>query len=110
MAILTGYRLMWMMVMFDLPVGTKAERRAATEFRKGLLDDGFEMSQFSIYTRLCSGREQAETHVRRVREIVPNGGKVDILFFTDKQFEKMISFTAGRRRAPKKNPDQLAMF
>ena len=36
MAILTGYRLMWMMVMFDLPVGTKAERRAATEFRKGL--------------------------------------------------------------------------
>jgi CRISPR-associated protein Cas2 len=24
---LSGYRFMWILVMFDLPVGTKAERR-----------------------------------------------------------------------------------
>ena len=35
---LTGYRLMWMVVMFDLPVVLKAERKAATEFRNALLD------------------------------------------------------------------------
>lgn len=98
------------MVMFDLPVATDAERKAATGFRGALLDDGFEMAQFSIYTRLCSGKEQAETHVRRIEKEVPAGGKVDILFFTDKQYERMISFTSGRCRRIRKNPDQLVMF
>jgi len=110
MTILTGYRLMWMMVMFDLPVTTDLQRKAATGFREKLLDDGFEMAQFSVYTRLCSGKEQADTHVRRVEGEVPEGGKVDILFFTDKQFERMISFTSGKRRGPRKNPDQLVML
>ena len=57
---LSGYRLMWMMVLFDLPVLTKKERKAATKFRKFLLDQGFEMSQFSVYMRFCAGKEQAE--------------------------------------------------
>lgn len=110
MSILTGYRLMWMMVMFDLPVSSDTERKAATAFREALLDDGFEMAQFSIYTRLCSGGEQAETHLHRLEKSVPEGGKIDVLFFTDKQYEKMISYTSGKRRGPRKNPDQLAMF
>lgn len=43
-----GYRLMWIFVMFDLPVDTKEHAREATKFREFLLDEGFEMSQFSI--------------------------------------------------------------
>ena len=45
---LSGYRLMWVVVMFDLPVIEKAERKAATAFRNSLLDMGFAMSQFSV--------------------------------------------------------------
>ena len=40
---LSGYRLVWLMVLFDLPVVEKAERNQATRFRKDLLDRGFEM-------------------------------------------------------------------
>jgi len=96
--------------MFDLPVGTPVQRKAATAFRGSLLDDGFEMVQFSVYTRLCSSREQANTHVRRVENELPEGGKVDILFFTDKQYERMMSYTSGKRQSARKNPDQLVMF
>ena len=32
---------MWLVVMFDLPVVEKTERKAATEFRNNLLDQGF---------------------------------------------------------------------
>ena len=63
---LSAYRFMWLMVMFDLPVLTKLERRAATKFRQFLLDEGYEMSQFSIYMRFCVGKEQVD---RRVRDI-----------------------------------------
>ena len=51
---------MWMVVMFDLPVVEKAERKAATDFRNTLLDLGFEMSQFSVYMRFCTGRSREE--------------------------------------------------
>jgi CRISPR-associated endonuclease Cas2 len=54
---LSGYRLMWIFVMFDLPVGTKKEMREATRFRQFLLDQGFEMSQFSVYARFCNGKD-----------------------------------------------------
>lgn len=101
---------MWMMVMFDLPVVEHAERKEATAFRNFLLDLGFEMAQFSVYLRFCSGPEQAESLTKKVQGELPEGGKVDILFFTDKQYEKIVSFAGHAKQPDKKNPDQYALF
>ena len=49
---LSGYHYMWIMVMFDLPVIEKEDRKAATDFRKALLDNGFMMSQYSVYNEI----------------------------------------------------------
>ena len=35
--------------IIDLPVVTKAERRAYTVFRRFLINDGYDMIQFSVY-------------------------------------------------------------
>lgn len=35
------YRIMWVLVFFDLPTLTKEEKKAYTEFRKNLQRDGF---------------------------------------------------------------------
>lgn len=107
---LNGYRLMWIFVMFDLPVTTKAQSRAATKFRQFLLDEGFEKSQFSVYARFCNGKEQFETYLRRIEQSLPARGDVHILTFTDKQYENIVRFSGQRRRRPRKNPDQLALF
>jgi CRISPR-associated protein Cas2 len=107
---LTGYRLMWMVVMFDLPVVEKAERRAATDFRKALLDMGFEMSQFSVYMRMCTSTTQIETYCKRVESALPSGGKVNILQFTDKQYERIVSFQGQTKQPAKKTPDQFDLF
>ena len=107
---LSGYRLMWMMVMFDLPVDTPKARKEATKFRQFLLDQGFEMSQFSIYLRFCSGKEQLETFARRIEDNLPEFGKVHILAFTDKQYESIIRFRGRSRAESRKNPGQLALF
>lgn len=107
---LSGYRLMWMLVMFDLPVLEKAERKAATNFRNALLDLGFEMSQFSVYVRFCTGPAQVDTYCRRVEAALPPGGKVNIIQFTDKQYERIISFHGAARQAPQKAPDQFNLF
>lgn len=107
---LSGYRLMWMIVMFDLPVVAKAERKAATEFRNTLLDMGFEMSQFSVYMRFCTSGTQIETYCKRVEEVLPQGGKVNILQFTDKQYERIVSFHGKAKQPANKTPDQFDLF
>ena len=107
---LSGYRLMWIMVMFDLPVVTKRERAAATKFRNFLLDQGFEMAQYSVYMRFCAGKEQTEAYERRIRENLPGRGSVHILYFTDKQYENIVSFVGRKQEEDRKNPEQFVLL
>ena len=107
---LSGYRLMWIFVMFDLPVLTKQEARAATKFREFLLDEGFEKSQFSVYARFCNGKEQFESYVRQIERALPEWGDIYVFQFTDRQYENIVRFSSQRRQRPRRNPDQLAMF
>lgn len=101
---------MWMIVMFDLPVVNRTERKAATEFRNTLLDLGFTMSQFSVYMRFCSSHAQVNTYCKRVEEALPDGGNVNIIQFTDKQYERIISFHGRAKQPSKKTPDQFDLF
>lgn len=101
---------MWLLVMFDLPVGTKAERRAATKFREWLLEQGYEMSQFSVYMRFCAGKEQADRRVRDIARSRPSKGRVHILAVTDRQFENMVVFRNKERRRGPVAPGQLELF
>lgn len=101
---------MWIAVMFDLPVVSRAERKAATSFRLSLLDMGFEMTQFSVYMRFCSSQAQVETYCKRIEAALPEGGRVNILTLTDKQYERIISYHGGCLQATKKAPDQFDLF
>ncbi len=107
---LSPYRIMWLFVMFDLPVGTKKERKEATAFRNHLLDLGFEMSQFSVYLKYSASTEQAEAAGNKVKQYLPPGGKVDILIITDKQFANMQRFYAKTTIKNEKKPNQLHLF
>ena len=101
---------MWMIVLFDLPVVTKPERKAATDFRNHLLDEGFHMSQYSVYYRLLSGKEALESYVNKIKKALPAKGKVDIISITDKQYEKIHSFSGREIRARRKTQQQYLLF
>ncbi len=107
---LNAYRIMWVLVVFDLPVETKVERKIATKFRKALLQDSFSMFQFSIYVRHCPSRENADLHIRRVKNALPPKGHVGILLITDKQFAEMEIFFARKKTEKPGTPQQLELF
>ena len=86
---LNAYRIMWVLVFFDLPTETANERKIAAGFRKKIMNDGFQMFQFSIYLRHCASRENADVHISRVKKILPEKGNVGIMCVTDKQFGMM---------------------
>ena len=98
-----------MLVMFDLPVVEPEERRAATGFRNFLLDQGFAMAQFSVYYRLLNGYDAAKAMETKIESRLPPSGKVNTLLITDKQYERMRTFT-GKRHDPPKKPSQFTLF
>ncbi len=108
--VLNGYRLMWIMVMFDLPVVEPEERKAATQFRNFLEKEGFGMCQFSVYAKYCGPREKLDSLVNTVNSHIPAKGRVNILSFTDKQFGRIVILQNNKRVAAKENPDQLLIF
>ena len=62
---------MRLLVLFDLPVVTKAERRAYTVFRRFLINDGYDMIQFSVYGRILNGNDALEKHMKRLVNSLP---------------------------------------
>ena len=101
---------MWVFVSFDLPTETKTDRRNATKFRKLLLQDGFTMMQYSIYSRHCASRENSNVHINRVKGFLPPKGEVVMFSLTDKQFGMMEFFKAASASEKPDTSQQLELF
>ena len=106
----SNYKIMWILVSFDLPTNSKKERKIASRFRKNLIEDGFVMFQYSIYMRHCNSRENAEVHKRRVRSLLPEQGKVSVLAITDKQFGNMEIYHGMKEEDKPGGSKQLTLF
>ena len=104
------YRIMWVLVFFDLPTETKKDRKIYTDFRNKLIKDGFTMFQFSIYLRHCASRENADVHIQRVKKELPTKGHIGILCITDKQFGNMELFYGKEEKTVTTPYQQLELF
>lgn len=107
---LNAYRVMWTLVMYDLPTETKKDRKVAARFRKDLMQDGFSMFQFSMYVRHSASSENADVHKNRVKKLLPEHGKVGILQITDKQFGQIELFYGAKSQELPDIPQQLELF
>lgn len=107
---LNAYRVMWTLVMYDLPTETAKERKSAARFRKDLLKDGFSMFQFSMYIRHSASSENADVHKNRVKKSLPEHGLVGILQITDKQFGQIEIFYGKKQKELPSIPQQLELF
>lgn len=108
----SSYSSMWLIAMFDLPVVTKKERKAAAKFRKELVKDGFSMLQYSVYGRYCASEAAAKPHRDTVVAALPPTGQVRIIAITERQFEKMENFVGKEPAsiAPEEISEQLTFF
>jgi CRISPR-associated protein Cas2 len=107
---LSGYRYIWIVAMFDLPMHDKALKKAYARFRKSLLQAGFARMQFSVYIRHCASEENVAVHAARIRKAVPDDGEIRLMIVTDKQVERMQVFWGKRRIEPETPPAQLELF
>ena len=104
------YRIMWVLVLIDLPTDTKKNKKAYVDFRKNLQKDGFTMFQFSIYVRHCVSSENAAVHIKRVKSFLPEYGQVGIICITDKQFAAIELFYGKKLQGVNAPEQQLELF
>jgi len=100
------------MVAFDLPVGTRVQRKKATDFRNYLLDDGYQMVQFSVYVRACVSFARQETHLDRLKKHLPPEGSVRAIFVTRSQWERsyVIQGSPASETEAEDLPEQIQLW
>lgn len=101
---------MWSLVMFDLPVQTKVQRRRATAFRELLLDLGYQRTQFSVYTRFSPTVASVLPAIRRIKAGLPDGGEVRILSITDHEWATALRFSNAKSIDTEAAPAQLTIL
>ena len=102
---------MRLLVLFDLPTGSKAERRSYSEFRKFLIQDGYHMEQFSVYSRLLVTRESMAAHVARLRANLPSAGEVTVIQMTEKQYEdRLVLLSEHKEQRPEESAQLTLVF
>ncbi|EGC23009.1 CRISPR-associated endonuclease Cas2 [Streptococcus sanguinis] len=104
-----SYRYMRMILMFDMPVDTAEERKAYRKFRKFLIDEGFIMHQFSIYSKLLLNNSANSAMIERLKTHNPKKGNITLLTVTEKQFSRMI-YLSGERNTSAANSDTRLVF
>lgn len=103
-------RFMRLIVMFDLPVITDKERKIATNFRNFLLDDGYIMMQFSVYSRICKNNDDLQKHINRLKIHSPKNGNIRMLQITEKQYSNIIMFAGSKEVEEDISIDSLLVF
>lgn len=107
---LNQYRVMWILVFFDLPTETKRDKRHYRQFVNRLEKDGFNRFQWSIFLRHCPSRENMQVHIKRVKSFLPPKGHIAILHITDRQFGLMELFVSQKKEDIPQMAQQLELF
>ena len=92
-----SYRFMRIIVFFDLPTETAADRREYRAFRKLLIKNGFVMMQESVYCRMVLNGSVQKSVFDVIRKNKPKKGIVQMLTVTEKQFASMAYITGASK-------------
>ena len=82
--------------MYDLPVVSEKDKKIYSKFRRFLLNDGYIMIQFSIYSRICKNHDDILKHINRIRQNTPEKGNVRLLQVTENQYNNMLLLTGNK--------------
>jgi len=107
------FRVMWLMLMFDLPTKTKKQKKKYHWFHAELEKEGYNMLQYSVYGKIFSSVESANLGKKRIKEFVKKNiknGNIRILMFTDKQFAAMDIIIGEKTVEEDNEPKQLLLF
>lgn len=82
---------MVLLLSFDLPRNTKEERKEATEYRKRLVELGFDMKQYSLYEREVESDTTKDHLIKILKNEVPDDGMITLYLLPNEVNDKQIN-------------------
>lgn len=89
---------MRLIVMFDLPTETSADRRNYRKFRRFLIENGYSMMQYSVYSKIILNRSVLNYQKVKLKQNAPPKGFVDTLIVTENQYVNMETIVGEEHR------------
>lgn len=104
-------RVMRLLVFFDLPVMTAAQRKSYRLFRRFLIKDGYIMMQESVYSKMVLDGVLADSAISRLKKNRPAQGLVQVLKVTEKQYSGIVDIAGSATKSSVVDtPDRLIML
>jgi CRISPR-associated protein Cas2 len=106
-----GWRVMWIIAVYDCPMTDAEARHDYTIFRKCLLRENFVQLQNSLYVHHFPTIAAAEATIWRLKGNIPAGAQVAFFLVTDKQYGMTLEFfgQAPTKKKPEM-PEQIGLF
>lgn len=82
---------MVLLLSFDLPRNTKEERKEAAEYRKRLVELGFDMKQYSLYEREVESDTTKDHLIKILKNEVPDDGMITLYLLPNEVNDKQIN-------------------
>jgi CRISPR-associated protein Cas2 len=106
-----GWRVMWLVLVYDCPTLTAEARHDYTNFRNTLLRENFVQLQKSVYVRHYPTMAAAESAIARLSKGVPTDAQAAFFMITDKQYGLTREFFGPRSTESKPDlPEQIGLF
>lgn len=106
-----GWRVMWVIAVYDCPMTTAEERHDYAQFRKSLLRQNFIQLQYSLYVRHFPSMATAEACISRLKQGIPDGAQLAFFLVTNKQYAMTREFFGHERaRFRPGEPEQIELF
>lgn len=102
MGMMSDYRFMRSILFFDLPMLSDAEVRRYTRFRKYLINNGYIMMQYSIYSKIFPNRDTVKWHMQDLERNLPPDGSVMIMTVTEKQYQSIQNLVGSKKALDRK--------
>ena len=106
-----GWRVMWVICVYDCPMTDAEARHDYSVFRRYLMQENFVQLQNSLYVHHFPTLAVGEATILRLRNHIPAGAQVAFFIVTDKQYGMTREFfgTAPTRKKPGL-PEQVELF
>ena len=92
------FRIMRLIVFFDLPTLTSSDLIEYRKFRNFLIKNGFIMMQESVYCKLVLNSNSSNLLKKQIYKNLPKSGLVQLLQITEKQFTN-IEYLKGKSKS-----------
>lgn len=100
----------WVLVTFDLPSRSKAQRSEAARFQRWLIGVGYARIHGSAYGRYLPPRAKVTTETNRLRGALPPQGVVYVVELTEALHRRALMITDGDADAASPVPETLTVY